>query len=278
MEHLTKAQIVLLTLFTSMVASMATGIVVVTLMQQSPEPATQTLTKVVERTIEKLASVPPGTISAPPAQPSVEDMTVAAIDRNVKSTVAFRVVDQSGESHFAGIGTIVSADGIVVTDTNNFGSGVFTTSIDGVPLALQVISNEKNNTLGLGKLVPTGAATTTVKFVPVTLGNSDNLKLGQTAISIGGWDAKTVLSGFINNLEIHTIVDKEKKTETKVVSNIGVSIHPGVSSDGAPIINLNGEVVGFLSINDVTGSQLGVPASEARRIIDATKSATTQTN
>ena len=54
MEHLTKAQIVLLTLFVSFVASMATGIVVVTLMDQAPDPVNQTITNVVERTIEKI--------------------------------------------------------------------------------------------------------------------------------------------------------------------------------------------------------------------------------
>ena len=53
MEHLTKVQIVLLTLFVSFVASMATGIVVVTLMEQASGPVNQTITNVVERTIEK---------------------------------------------------------------------------------------------------------------------------------------------------------------------------------------------------------------------------------
>ncbi len=279
MEHLTKSQIVLLTLFTSMVASMATGIVVVTLMQQSPEPATQTLTKVVERTIEKIASVPAGTISTPTTPPTTEDLTIAAIDRNIKSTVAFKVIDQAGASHSAGVGTIVSADGLVITDTSNFGEGVLTTSINGVPFALQVVSNENNNYLGLGKLVPTGTATTTVAFVPVTLGDADRLKLGQTAIAIGGWDAKTILNGFVNNLETRSVVDKDKKTETKVVSNIGMSVRPGASSNGAPIINLNGEVVGFLSINEVAGTQVGVPAAEAKRILDAaTKPAAPKTN
>lgn len=268
MEHLTKAQIVLLTLFTSMVASMATGIVVVTLMQQSPEPATQTLTRVVERTIEKIASVPAGTISTP-VPIKDEDLIVAAIDRNIKSTVAFKVVDQSGESRSAGVGTIVSTDGLVVTDTGNFGEGVLTTSINGVSFALQVVSNEKGSALGLGRLVPTGTASTTVAFIPVSFGSTDNLKLGQTAIVIGGWDGKTIMSGFINNLDIRNIVDKEKKTESKIVGNIGVSTRPGASSNGAPIINLNGEVVGFLSINEGAGSQLGVPAYEARRIIDS---------
>lgn len=271
MEHLTKAQIVLLTLFTSMVASMATGIVVVTLMQQSPEPVTQTLTKVVERTIEKITSVPLGTISAP-APVKDEDLMVAAIDRNIKSTVAFKVVDQSGDAHSAGVGTIVSADGLVITDTSNFGTGVLTTKIGGTEYALHVVSNEKENTLGLGRLVQTGNATSTASFTPVALGNVDSLKLGQTAITIGGWDGKTIMSGFISNLDTRTVTDKDKKTETKVIENIGVSTHPGSSSNGAPIITLSGEVVGFLSINEGVGTQLGIPSTEAKRIIDlATK-------
>lgn len=278
MEHLTKAQIVLLTIFVSFVASMATGIVVVTLMQQSPEPVTQTLTKVVERTIEKITANPTEKNSTP-APANVEDLTVAAIERNIKSTVVFKAVSGSGEAHSAGIGTIVSADGLVVTDTGNFGEGALTTTVGGVQYALQVVSNEKGNSLGLGRLTPVGAGVAAGTFTPVVLGNPDLLKLGQTTIVLGGWDGKTVMSGLVNNLEMRTIVDKDKKTETKVVDNIGVSTRPGASSNGAPIISLSGEVVGFLSINESAGSQLGVPAREAKRLIDqATKPVTTTTN
>lgn len=267
MEHLTKAQIVLLTIFVSFVASMATGIVVVTLMQQSPEPVTQTLTKVVERTIEKITSNPTDK-PASSVPLNIEDLTVAAIERNIKSTVVFKAVSQSGESHSAGVGTIVSADGLVVTDTGNFGEGALTTTVGGVQYALQVMSNEKGNSLGLGRLTPVGAGVAGGKFTPVTLGNPDVLKLGQTTIVIGGWDGKTVMNGLVNNLEMRTIVDKDKKTETKVVDNIGVSTRPGASSNGAPIISLSGEVVGFLSINENAGSQLGVPASEAKKLLE----------
>jgi S1-C subfamily serine protease len=267
-EYLTKTQIVLLTLFVSFVASMATGIVVVTLMQQSPEPVTQTLTKVVERTIEKITSSPSGSLSTP-APIKDEDLMVAAIDRNIKSTVAFKVASTEGDSRSAGVGTIVTADGLVITDTGNFGQGILTTTIGGIQYALQVVSNDKSNTLGLGRLVPTGTATTTVTtFTPVAFGNADALKLGQTAIVIGGWDAHTILSGFINNLQTHIVTDKDKKTETKVLDDIGVSVHPSAVSSGAPIINLNGEVIGFLSINENAGTQSGIPVSEARRILD----------
>lgn len=276
LEYLTKTQIVLLTLFVSFVASMATGIVVVTLMQQSPEPVTQSLTRVVERTIEKITNSPAGTLS-PATPPSSEDLMVAAIQQNIKSTVAFKAVGQNGESRAAGVGTIVSADGLVITDAGNFGEGVLTTTIGGVSYALQVISNEKGNSLGLGKLTPTGTGTSTATFIPVTLGNPDILKLGQTAIAIGGWDAKTIMSSYINNLDVRTVTDKDKKTETKVVDNIGVSTHPGASSNGAPIINLSGEVIGFLSIDENAGTQAGIPATEAKRIIDAATAKPTTT-
>lgn len=266
MEHLNKSQIVLLTLFVSFVSSMATGIVVVTLMQQSPEPVTQTLTRVVERTIEKITP----TVVEKQGKTVVvkdEDLIVAAIERNIKSTVAFRVVGQDGESRSSGVGTIVSADGLVITDKGNFGEGVLTTTVNGVQYALQVLSNEKGNALGLGRLTPI-SATTTASFTPVTLGNSDALRIGQTTIVIGGRDGKTITTGLISSLDSHTVTNKETKAETKVLDNIGTLTRFSGTSNGAPIINLNGEIIGFLSIDESVGSQSGVPSIEAQRLID----------
>ena len=241
----------------------------VTLMQQSPEPVTQTLTRVVERTIEKIT---PGPVIEKTTTKTVvvkdEDLIVSAIERNIKSVVAFRVAGQDGESRFAGVGTIVSSDGLIITDKGNFGEGVLTTTVNGIQYALQVLSDEKGNTLGLGRLTPV-SATTTVSFIPVTLGNSEVLKLGQTTIVIGGRDGKTISTGIITSLDTHTIVDKETKAETKILGNVGVSTRFASASNGAPIINLNGEVIGFLSINDSAGSQLGVPSTEAQELISA---------
>lgn len=54
LEHLTKGQIILLTLLVSFMTSIATGIVTVSLMQQMPTPVTQTINRVVERTLERV--------------------------------------------------------------------------------------------------------------------------------------------------------------------------------------------------------------------------------
>ena len=269
MEHLNKSQIVLLTLFVSFVASMATGIVVVTLMQQSPEPVTQTLTRVVERTIEKITPGPSVVVEKPGKTVVVkdEDLMVAAIERNIKSTVALRTTIGEGGVLPAGVGTIVSSDGLVITDNWNLGLGDLYTTINGVQYTLEVISKDKANSLGIGRLVPV-SATSTPSFTAVALGNTDTLKLGQTAIVIGGRDGKTITTGLISTLDTRTVIDKETKVETKVLNNVGVSTRFAATSNGAPIISLSGEVVGFLSIDESISSQTGVPAAEARKLLE----------
>ncbi|MEK7460032.1 MAG: hypothetical protein AAB628_00565, partial [Patescibacteria group bacterium] len=258
--------------FVSFVSSMATAIVVVTLMQQAPEPVLQSITNVVEKTIERI--VP--TVVEKPGKTIVvkdEDLLVAAIERNNKSVVSFRVVGEDGEARLSGIGTIISSDGLVITDKANFGSGVLTTTIGGTKYLLEVISNEKEGSLGLGKLKlvsPTASGTTPVSFIPVTFGDMSTLKVGQTAIVLGGRDGKTITTGLITTLDTRTITNKDTKVETKVISNINLSQMFGMSSNGAPIITLNGLVIGFVSIDEATGSQSGVPVTEAKKFIPVT--------
>lgn len=270
MEHLTKAQIVLLTLFVSFVASMTTGIVVVTLMQQTPEPVSQTITNVIERTIEKIT--PTVTVVDKPGKTIVvkdEDLVVSAIEKNAKNVVAFKTTIGDGGVLPAGVGTIVSEDGLVVTDRWNFGLGTLYTTIDGVQYTLDVIYNNKSDSLGIGKLVPSSqGATSTPLFPSIVLGNTNPLKLGQTAIVIGGRDGKTITTGLIASLDTRTVVDKDTKVETKHLENIAISTRFAATSNGAPIINLAGEVIGFLSIDESISAQSGVPSAEARRLID----------
>lgn len=272
MEHLTKSQIVLLCLFVSFVSSMATGIVTVTLMQQAPEPVTQGITNVIERTIEKITP----TIVEKPGKTVVlkdEDLMVAAIDRNNKSVVSFRVGDESGDIRSAGIGTIVSTDGLIITDKANLGGGVLLTTYNGVKYALEVLpTTDEASLLALGKLTPvTPPASTTpaVVFTPITLGDAAGLKVGQTAIVIAGRDGKSITTGLISSLDTHTTVAKDTKVETTILDNIAVSQRLALSANGAPIVTLGGVVVGFISINENTGSQLGVPAFDAKKVIDA---------
>lgn len=265
-EHLTKAQIVLLTLFVSFVSSMATGIVVVTLMQQTPEPVLQTITRVVEKTIEKAT---PTVVEKPGKQVIVkdEDLMVAAIDHNIKGVISLRIAGVDGEARIAGVGTIISPEGIVITDRKNFGGGVLTANIDGVSYALQAVSTSKDSPLALGKLLSAAASTTPAKFPVAFLGESDTLKVGQTAVVIGGRDGKTIATGVVTNLEMGSSVNKETSVTTKFLKFFGLSQRLSGYSNGAPIISLSGSIIGFVSIDEVTDAQVGVPVAEAKRIL-----------
>lgn len=269
MEHLTKAQIVLLTLFVSFVASMATGIVVVTLMDQAPDPVNQTITNVVERTIEKIT---PTFVEKPGKQIIIkdEDLVVAAIEKNAKSTVALKYTGQEGKLPM-GVATIVSSDGLVITDKKNFDNGLLSATVDGLGYTVEVVGGGKESALVLGRLVPALASTTPAIFTPITFGNPGALKTGQTTLTLGGRDAKTVASGLITSLETHTVTDKDTKIETLILDSISLSQRLGGSSNGAPIITLDGNVVGFISLDDTIGSQIGVPATEATKLIEEAK-------
>lgn len=269
MEHLTKAQIVLLTMFVSFVASMATGVVVVTLMQQTPEPVSQTITNVVERTIEKIV---PTTIEKPGKTIVVkdEDLVVAAIEKNSKSTVALKYTGVEGERVPAGVGTIVSSDGLIIADKRSFNNGLLSASVNGVAYTIEVVANAKDSTLVLGKLVrvaSANASSTPEVFIPVTFGNPAAVKVGQTALALGGRDAKTVASGMVTSLDTSTIVDKDTKEESTVLNGIVLSQRLAGFSNGAPIITLDGNVVGFVSIDETVGSQVGITAFEAKTLI-----------
>ncbi|MDD5152822.1 MAG: hypothetical protein PHS95_02355 [Candidatus Pacebacteria bacterium] len=302
-EHLTKSQIVLLTLFVSFVSSMATGIVVVTLMQQAPEPVLQSITNVV-KTIEKGIPV---TVEKPGKTIIVkdEDLMVSAIAQNSKSVFALRTYDSEGNAVPVGVGTIVSSEGLVITDKVNFDIGTLTAKVGGIQYVVKFISSSKDNNLALGKLVPvdlavestattspalatsgapdaSGSTTQTasaagkivvatstppvkVTFAPVVLGSSDTIKVGQTAIVIGGRDGQSIVTGLITSLDTSTTEDKN----TKVLNNINLSQKLSSSYNGAPIITLDGAVVGFVSIDEIMGIQAGLPVNDAKKLISA---------
>ena len=93
------------------------------------------------------------------------------------------------------------------------------------------------------------------------LGNSDNIKVGQTAITIGntlGWGL-TVTSGIVAAVNVELELDGHKWTEfeTDGAANQGQS--------GGPVLNKNGEVIGIFNAGATEGDNVGyaVPISSA---------------
>ena len=81
LEHLTKHQIVLLTLLVSFVTSIATGIVTVSLVNQAPPSVTRTINQIVEHTVERVvpATQGAGTAASKP-QTLVTEKTIVVKD------------------------------------------------------------------------------------------------------------------------------------------------------------------------------------------------------
>ena len=91
-DELNKHQLVLLTLLVSFVTSIATGIITYTLLQEAPVEVTQTINRVVERTIEKVtpSEGEPGTVVKEIQVVNEEDLVLESIDKIGKSVVRIK--------------------------------------------------------------------------------------------------------------------------------------------------------------------------------------------
>ena len=108
-----------------------------------------------------------------------------------------------------------------------------------------------------------------------TLGDSDNVKLGQMAVAIGnalGY-GQSVTVGYISALG-RSVSVQDSTTGTMVVNNnliqTDAAINPGNS--GGALLNIKGEVIGINSVKyadtDVEGIGYAIPINDAMIIID----------
>jgi len=104
--------------------------------------------------------------------------------------------------------------------------------------------------------------------MPATIGDSDGIKVGQTAIAIGsplGTYTETVTKGIISALD-RTITVQDDQTGRPVTLNgliqTDAAINPGNS--GGPLLNAAGEVVGVNTATASTNVGIGTASPHAR--------------
>ena len=239
MEDLTKHQLILIVLLITFVTSIATGIITFTLLSEAPVEVTQQINRVVEKTIERVVTEPgkPDKVVTTVVV-NEEDRVLESISKNEKSIVRLRTSAADGSEIFAGLGLVVSADGIIVADLRSYNAGSsFAISFqDGktYPSGKSFI-DDKNSLVFIKTNVPQSDAKYT--FYPAVFGNSDGLKIGQTLVAISGRDSNAASIGRVFQLKF----GEDKKTVTNIFSDIKIS----KNHLGSPALNLSGEVVGI---------------------------------
>src|SRR3989338_918559 len=247
MESLNKQQLILLAFLVSFVTSIATGIVTVSLMDQAPAGITQTINRVVEKTIERVVQAP--------AQPA------AVVTKEV-------ILASQTTGSFAGLGVVVSADGVKVGDNANF----FTPDVnyvyvgkfaDGKSFPLAVVFTEEKSRIVIFRAVIDNKEKH--NFAAVALGDSDLLKLGQTIVGLSGANQFTAAVGVVSSFDMRDEPTAEGATTTeKVRRTIETTIAAKDFITGGPLLNTAGEVV---AIKVAGGDMSYVPINLIKKIL-----------
>lgn len=232
LEHLTKHQVILLTLLVSLVTSIVTGIVTVSLMNQAPQSVTRTINQIVEHTVQ---TVVPATQGAAAATVTTEktvvvkddDLTAKSIASVQKAIVR---ITARGDDQLLARGVIVDGKGTALTDSdslNNSGAKDFDAILqDGTRVPVAIVALATTSPIGI---VAVALGTSSVA-APAPLVDISKVSLGQSVIRIGGKGIDTVGTGVIASLP-----GKGSIVEASVTS----------ATPGSVLISIFGEVIGI---------------------------------
>ena len=170
-----------------------------------------------------------------------------------------------------GSGFVISDDGLILTNKHVVSDAdaeytVFTN--DGKKYPAKVVAKDPNNDIAVLKVEATLPA--------AKLGDSDNLRLGQTTIAIGN-----ALGEFRNTVSVG-VLSGLSRTVTASGAGIGVEKIDGVlqtdaainlGNSGGPLLNLRGEVIGINTAIASGAQNIGfaIPINHAKRAIESVK-------
>ncbi len=246
-EELSKSQLILLTILINFVTSVATGILTVSLLDRAPAIVTQTVNRVVERTIETVAAAAPAAIIQAPA-PSNQDLVTAAIGAGAIRAVAIYAAETGTSTPAITVGTYLPKTRAVAT-----------AALDALPKEV-LIGFTDGSYIPASRAREGGGITiygfadgTTLPKAPVpTLVSASDLRLGETALALGAdGSAATGIVARVSQKGIYTTLP-DIGTGSAVVNLSGNLI--GISAGAAP---------GFLISADAIAALLAATSTSA---------------
>lgn len=198
---------------------------------------------------------------------TVQEITKATLDSVVEiKTESVQTDTFMGQyvTKGAGSGVIIKSDGYIITNNHviNGANKITVTTTDEKEYDAQVIGADADNDVAVIKINATG-------LPAVTMGNSDQLNVGDLAVAIGnplGELGGTVTAGIISALDRSISIDGK----TMSLLQTDTSINPGNSGGG--LFNQYGQLIGVVvaksSGSDVEGLGFAIPINTAAKVAD----------
>lgn len=171
-----------------------------------------------------------------------------------------------------GSGFIISADGLILTNKHvvaDVDAEYVVVTSDGKESVAKVLAKDPINDLAIIKIDAKG-------LVPLELGDSDRIDIGQTVIAIGntlGEYKNTVTKGVVSGIN-RVVQAGDGMGATEIIQEAiqtDAAINPGNS--GGPLLNLNGQVIGINTAVNSSGQSIGfaIPINVAKRSVESVK-------
>ncbi len=210
------------------------------------------------------------------------DNSIAAIARDVSPAVVSISVDAGRESG-SGSGIVIRKDGYILTNNHVVEAAATSGGASAATLTVHFSSGDSKSAEITGRSASDDLAVIKVDasdLPTATLGDSDDVQVGDTAIAIGsplGLDG-TVTAGIVSALNRPVTAGDTSGGETSFINAIqtDAAINPGNS--GGALVNGNAQIIGINSaiatLSD-SASQSGsiglgfaIPINQAKRIAD----------
>lgn len=216
-------------------------------------PKTSTANKISSSAVNSATNSKNGTTS----NLATSDNLVLVVQNSLPSVVTIKAISNyfsflGSKSQNIGSGFIIAPNGIIVTSKHVISDTSLSYSVilnNNKEYPVQKIQSDPNNDVAVLKIAVN-------KLTPLALGDSSNLKLGQSVIAIGtplGEFSNSVTSGIISGLGRGITAGSDYQNYSEQLNNViqtDAAINPGNS--GGPLLNSSGQVIG---INTAIASQ-----------------------
>lgn len=198
---------------------------------------------------------------------SAEEIYTIACDSTVGVTIpgyAYNIFGQASASTVTGSGIVLNEEGYILTNYHVIetayekGAAIRVITYDGAEYDAEVVGVETDSDLAVLKIEAEG-------LVPAAMGNSDDLRVGQTIYAVGnplGELTYTMTSGIVSALDRNITTDENV---TVNMFQIDAAVNNGNS--GGPVYNVYGEVIGVVtakySLGGMEGLGFAIPVNDA---------------